>query len=309
MRRKLVLTQVRRNASPRKVVNVKEKEVVATNTDNEAVVIFAFALDDVRIAKEDRELLFARLCSLCADNKPMLDHLKSVLAYLKIAELKRRVWREKTKRPTHIVVAYDDRSPKMQCSAKKSPFDLLRDASIINNISCFMLYNVTGMSVQILNWTHKKRDDGDENYYLLHLCEAISCLKKRYLSPGLETGYIVVEIEPIYETLLFFGVFGHFVLIDLQEKELYDIASNAFIERDHAAMRFITEDPRFLTTNDEGIKVLRLRYRANICICVAKVLTREVIKEVCRYQCPDCRAVYFCTNGCATWSKCCKCSS
>lgn len=316
MRRRQLQKQ-RKQYKPKKlddVVPEKEQEVA------ERGVIFTFALDDMRIGPKDRLALFETLKSMVPQDKPeMLSHLERVYTYYGTSK-RDRVWQNPEEvKPTNIIVAWDDNTPKMRSVARRTPFDLIFDPVSLSTMSCFMFYNVTGPCVHILNWYHEEVLH-DDDYYLKHMIGCVGYLKQLYLAPGLETSIMMAEIEPIGDTLIMFSLYMDFELLLAMSSTkplTSDLSASAtliaafkkvFDEKDFDGMRGIADDPRYRTTNKEGVNVLRLFYYPKTCECVSSCNVATMLKNrhlVCSYQCESCKEIHFCSKKCTEWQNCC----
>lgn len=302
----------------------KQQEPIDVAPEEERGVIFTFSLDDMRISLKDRTALFDTLKSLIPKDKPeMVTHLVKVYMYYGMSK-RNRVWYTPDEvRPTHIIVAWDDHTPKMRATARTTPFDLIFDPQSLSKMSCFMFYNVTDPCVHILNWYHETvlhDDDDDDDYYLKHMIGCIGYLKQVYLAPGLDTSIMMAEIEPIGDTLIVFSLYMDFELllaVNSTKPLVSDISASsdlivsfkkAFDEKDFDGMRSIADDTRYRTTNKEGVSVLRLFYYPKRCDCVSSISMATMIKNrniVCSYQCESCKEIHFCSKKCPDWQNCC----
>ena len=264
-------------------------------------IMCVMSLDDMRLSSQDLNDLFARFMVIADSNPDMLVHLKSLLSYLQSPKKRRRWYNNDVTRPTHVVFMWGDGTPRMRLLAQHSPFSLLKRGvdSAVSQICGFMLYLPAIPNVNVLNWYHT--GGVDDPHYLPRMREAIGLLKIKYLVPRSGFNFMIADVAPIYETLVWFGLFMDF-FVEGGDGEVDHAFLDAYLSKDLDSFREIVESSRYRTKNSEGVEVIRLYYHPRLCPCAMNAARAGEIGLVSHYQCRDCHEVNYCTKDCRMWS-------
>lgn len=305
-----------------------ETDASKTNLmDSTYELIIMFDLDDPRLSNRSRSTLFQALKTMLgAEHGPQqCSNMDRLLAYYNTPSNKRKPIQPKYAnlvgyiRATHILLYWDAITPEARRPLKDNPLDVFMVPRFDSGLDCFMLYERADNYVHVLNWNVRHVAGTDNRRRrrrrrrVKKLVESVNYLKRRYLDPRHDAQFLRLDIFPILDTLFLFGVVLGFEInySDLMSNEPNDAECVRLVMQFRQVMRNPTRrglrglvrEPRYLTKLPNGNMVMRLYYYPTLCSCT---LTMEQNAQICAGHCAQCGEIYYCTDACKQWLRCCE---
>lgn len=290
-------------------------------TDSTYELIIMFDLDDPRLTTRLRALLFQALKRMMhpEHDRDRICNLDRLLTYYNTPTNSRKPLQPKHAslagyiRATHILLYWDAISPEARRPLKDNPINVFQVPCFDKGLECFMLYERAHNYVHVLNWNVRHDSQID---HCTHLVDTINYLKRRYLDPRHDVQFLRLDIQPLLNTLALFGVALNFevnysdLVVNVPDGDVcLELALDfRHVMRDPSRrdLRRVLRDTRYRTKLPNGDRVIRLYYYPTLCSCALKV---DSIQETRAGHCAECGEIYYCTESCKQWLRCCASSS
>ena len=268
-------------------------------------VVFVVELSDARFPSRARFNLLRALFDLVhADDAEKREYMYQMIVYYAAPEsvcVKPPEWPMSCKRATHVVLCWSQgvktMEPETQHYAEqaRASYAMFASRHFIQGLDCFLFYEVATPHVHLLQFNVAQTETlfaplpngctakhlAHPARHLLDFLECISVLKQRYLKPTAPTRYLMIDIEPLAETLKWM-VLGGFSLryndlptniaTEEERRRLY-LRFRALADGDNdeettdADVEALFDEAGLFEEYTNGTKSVRLYYRPVICAC------------------------------------------